>query len=367
MRVPFFDYPGLFDVFRSDYLKIFEEVCGRGAFIMQKDLRQFECRMKEFTAAAGVVGVGNATDALEILISRSSLSGTEVICSTHTMIATASAIVSNGAIPVPVDIGWDGLIDPAKILEAITPNTSAVVVTQLNGMVCEMDEIVRLCESYDLLLFEDAAQALGARYKGVHAGLFGQGGAISFYPAKLLGSFGDAGCVISRDKAVVEYAREVGDHGRNEVGEHVQWGRNSRLDNLQAALLDYVLDHHYEAMINRRRELAQLYDQRLSRISGLTLPRCHLDGGDYFDVYQNYEIQCERRDELQAFLSQAEVGTIKQWGGIGIHQLGLLEKAFDCPVADEFFCRSLLLPMNHLLGDDQVNYVCDRIEKFYGH
>ena len=142
--------------------------------------------MAEFSGAKYSIGVGNATDALELLIVAAGVgSGDEVIFCSHTMVATASAIHMSGAIPVPVDAGLDHLIDPLSIERAITSKTKAILPTHLNGRTCNMDAILEIANKHDLLIFEDSAQALGSRYKGRHAGTFGVGGCISFYPAKI--------------------------------------------------------------------------------------------------------------------------------------------------------------------------------------
>ena len=168
------------------------------------------------------------------------------------MLATASAIKVAGGIPIPVDIGPDNLIDPEAIIDAITPNTVGIMPTQLNGRVCDMDAIAAIADKYGLFIVEDAAQALGARYKGQHAGTFGLASDISFFPAKVLGCLGDAGAVLVNDKNLFHQVYQLHDHGRDVDGEVRRWGRNSRLDNIQAAILSHKLTR-YEKVINRRR------------------------------------------------------------------------------------------------------------------
>ena len=314
-RVPFFDYPRLWLDEREELMRIIDEVSSSGGFILQEDLASFEIELSKYLGAAHSIGVANATDAMEIFLQAIGIKkGDEIIISSHTMLATASAIVANGAIPVPVDIGEDNLIDPDSISNSITNNTVGIMPTQLNGRTCKMDEIISICEKHSLFLVEDAAQALGSKYKEKHAGTFGLSACISFFPAKVLGCLGDAGAVIVNQKDLFDKIYQLHDHGRDINGKVKSWGRNARLDNLQAAILRYKLGN-YEKVIARRREIAQIYDKRLNLMEELKLPPSPSSDNDHFDVYQNYEIQADNRDNLQDFLSKRNIGTLIQWGG----------------------------------------------------
>ena len=365
-KVQFFNYPHVFDSNKEKFLSIFKEVGSRGAFIMQKDLVEFENQLAEYTGAGFAVGVGNATDALELLLKAGGIGeGDEVIFCSHTMMATASAIYFNGATPIPVEAGPDHLIDPDSVKAAITSKTKAIMPTQLNGRTCNMDKILAIAKENNLLIFEDSAQALGSRYKGKHAGTFGIGGCISFYPAKVLGCFGDGGAVICDDEKIYKKLILLRDHGRSpDTGEVLLWGRNSRLDNLQAALLAYQLNS-YQKTIDRRRELASIYQERLGDIDKLALPPAPNSDPDHYDIYQNYEIEAENRDGLKSFLADNGVGSIIQWGGKAVHQFTNLGFSQSLPYTEKLFERMLMLPMNLSLSNDDVNYVCDCICKFY--
>jgi dTDP-4-amino-4,6-dideoxygalactose transaminase len=188
-NVPFFDYPGLFAASRDDYTAIFDDVCERGAFIKQRDLSEFEQNLAVFLGARYVLGVGNATDGLHFALRSTGVGlGDEVIFSSHTMLATAAAIHFSGATPVPVECGPDHLIAVDAAESAITSRTRAIMPTQLNGRTADMDALQRLADRHDLLIVEDAAQALGSRFRGRLSGTFGSASAISFYPAKVLGN-----------------------------------------------------------------------------------------------------------------------------------------------------------------------------------
>lgn len=364
--VPFFNYSFLFDSQKEQLLKTFQDVGSRGAFITQKDLTKFEQHLAKFSEAKFAVGVANATDALEMLLSVTDIGeGDEVIFCTHTMVATATAIHVNGAIPIPVEAGVDHLIDPMSIEQAVTSRTKAIMPTQLNGRTCNMDAILEIAEKHNLLIFEDSAQALGSRFKGRHSGTFGVGGCISFYPAKILGCLGDGGAVLCNDQEIYEKILLMRDHGRNpETGDVDLWGRNSRLDNLQAAFLDLQFKE-YEKVIARRRNIAEIYQERLRNLEQLTLPPAPDSEPDHFDVFQNYEIEAEQRDELKKYLAEHGVGTLIQWGGKAVHQFKKLGFTQSLPYTEKLFERILMIPMNMSLSDDDVHYVIECIMDFY--
>lgn len=362
--VPFFNYPHLFTSEEAELVAIFRDVGRRGAFILQQDLERFERNLARFLEARHVTGVANATDGLIIALRAAGVTSGEVIFSSHTMVATASAIHFAGATPVPVECGPDHLIDPAAVEAAITPRTRAILPTQLNGRTVDMDALGVIARRHGLVIVEDAAQALGSRFRGQCAGTFGAAAAISFFPAKLLGCLGDGGCVVTNDDAVQDRVTQLHDHGRRVDGEIISWGLNSRLDNLQAAILDYRLST-YPAAIARRREVAALYQARLGGFEELVLPPAPDADPRHFDVYQNYEIEAARRDELRDHLKAHGIGTLIQWGGKAVHQWPALGFTQRLPFTDALFERLLLLPMNLSLNDKQVHQVCDAIEDFY--
>jgi dTDP-4-amino-4,6-dideoxygalactose transaminase len=366
-NVPFFNYPDLFRSQEAELKAVFIAVGRRGAFIKQKELEEFEKNLATFLGVSHAIGVGNATDGLEVALMASGIGkGDEVILSSHTMLATAVAIHFAGAIPVPVDCGPDHLIDPDAVEAAVSTRTRAIMPTQLNGRVCDMDALGRIADKHQLVIVEDAAQALGSRYKGRCAGSFGSAAAISFYPAKVLGCLGDGGAVVTNSKSVFEHSSELCSFGRNSAGEVVRWGFNSRLDNLQAAFLDLQLQNYADVM-DRRRQLAAVYTERLRDVAEVVLPPAPDADTDHFDIYQNYEIEAERRDDLKAYLQERGIGTLIQWGGQAIHQMKALGFTQNLPYTDRMFTRLLMLPMNMSLADDDVHYVCDSICTFFGY
>lgn len=364
-QVPFFDYPALYHRFAARFGETFRDVCERGAFILGADLAAFEDELATRLGVDHAIGVADGTNAITLGLTAAGIgAGDEVIVSAHTYVATASAIQMVGATPVPADIGPDGLLDANAAATAITDRTRAIMPTQLNGRVCDMDGIGKLAKDHGLMLFEDSAQAMGAMFKGRHAGTFGAFGTLSFYPAKLLGCFGDGGAVLTNDPDVARQVRQLRDHGRDGTGQFVSRGTNSRLDNLQAAFLRIRLAA-FSQDIGRRRAIASRYHSGLSGINGLVLPPPPGDG-PHFDVYQNYEIQTERRDNLQHHLRHNGIGTAVQWGGQTLDRIDALGlTAASLPRTRRYIDRALMLPMNMALSDRQIDQVIDAIHGFF--
>jgi len=280
------------------------------------------------------------------------------------MVATASAIVTAGGIPVPVELGYDNLIDPLAIEAAITPNTVGIMPTQLNGRTCNMDEIKSIAEKHGLFIIEDSAQALGSKFKDQCAGTFGLAGGISFFPAKVLGCFGDAGGVLVQDNDLYHKIYQLHDHGRDTDGEIKSWGRNSRLDNLHAAFLLHKLKS-YPEVIKKRRSIASKYQEQLENLNELKLPIAPGAEPDHFDVFQNYELEADKRDQLKEYLFQNGIGTLIQWGGKAVHQFPELGFKLSLPKTEKFFDRCIMLPMNIFLSDDEIDYICETVIRFY--
>jgi dTDP-4-amino-4,6-dideoxygalactose transaminase len=190
-------------------------------------------------------------------------------------------------------------------------------------------------------------------------------GCFSFYPAKLLGAFGDAGAVVTNDEGMAEKVRLLRDHGRTKDGDIADWSFNCRMDNLQAALLDLKLKRLPE-WISRRRELAGLYHKHLSDVSQLRLPPPPISGGPYFDVFQNYEIEAQDRDGLVADLRANGVEILIPWGGKGVHQFKALGLShFRLPRTERLFRDVLMLPLHTELDDEQVEHVAQVIRNYY--
>jgi dTDP-4-amino-4,6-dideoxygalactose transaminase len=368
MEIPFFRYQHVFQGYRESLEHTILRVAEAGAFILQQELREFEERTASYCNVRFAVGVGNATDGLELILRVAGVgAGDEVLLPSHTFVASASPVVMAGAKPVFVEVGADHLMDPEDLEHRVTEHTRVIMPTQLNGRTADMDRIGAVAQRHGLKVLEDSAQGLGSRFCGRMAGTFGVAGVYRFYPAKILGCLGDGGVVVTNDEVVAEALRELRDHGRRgSTGEVVRWGRNTRLDNIQAAVLLAKLDK-LDHEISRRRELAAQYHERLHDVPYLRLPPPPDGAPDvrHYDVFQNYEIEAENRDALRIFLAERGVGTILQWGGKGVHQFPALGLEQSLPRTEAVLVRSFLLPMNTSLADEELQYVCDRVVEFY--
>lgn len=364
--IPFFRYATSYLPYEEELFEIVRDVMARGAFVLQEDLRSFERNLAAFLGVGSALGVANGTDGLVLALRAVGVGpGDEVILPAHTYVATAAAVHFVGANPVLVECGTDHLIDPVAAEAAITPRTRAIIPVHLNGRTCEMDALLKLVESNDLLMVEDAAQAIGSRYRGRAAGSFGHAAAYSFYPAKVLGSLGDSGAVVTSDTLIAEKVSLLRDHGRDNDGVVVAWGMNSRLDNLQAAILDFKLERlHLD--LERRRQIARKYDAALAEIDELVLPPSPDASTERYDVFQNYELESPRRSEFRAHLQAQGVTTIEQWGGRAVHQFPGLNLRADLPFTEAIMNRSFLLPMNVTLTDDEVDHICAAVRSFHG-
>ena len=364
-QIPFFNYTALFECEEQELMPIIHDVLRRGAYIMQKDLLQFESNLGRYLGVKHVIGVADGTVALMMGLRAAGVTvGDEVIVPSHTFVASAAAIHHVGGVPVLADCGTDHLLDAPSVARKISSRTKAIMPVQLNGRTANMDGIVQLANQHGLKIVEDSAQALGSKFKGQFAGTFGVAGTCSFYPSKTLGCFGDGGAVFTNDDTAADYLRLLRDHGRAATGDVIVWGYNSRLDNLQAAVLDCKLAR-YDAAIARRRAIAAIYDERLRGVAALLLPPGPNADPDHFDIYQNYEIEAERRDALRTWLDEQGVKTIIQWGGKTIHQFPELHLNHDLPFTETMTGRFMLLPLNTSLSDDDVFYICDQIVAFY--
>lgn len=367
MKIPFFNYSALFKSSENDLMQIFRDIGTRGAYILQQDVTNFEKNLEKFLDVKHAITVANGTDAIILALRAAGIqSGDGVILPSHTYIATAASVHFIGAIPILADCKDDHMLDPKSVLEKLKKhkNVKAIIPVQVNGRTCDMDSIGAIAEENKLIIIEDAAQGVGSKFKGKSAGTFGMAGTFSFYPAKTLGCFGDGGAVVTNNDEVATKIRLLRDHGRNENGEVVTWGLNSRLDNLQAAILDYKLKFLNQD-IARRRQIAGMYHAGLHGISDLSLPEPPSTDSDYFDVFQNYELQADKRDELRGYLKEKGISTIIQWAGVPVHQFSTLGFSEQLPKTDRLFQRCFMLPMNTSLNDDEVAYIIRSINEFY--
>jgi dTDP-4-amino-4,6-dideoxygalactose transaminase len=368
--VPFFDFKAMFGEDPDGFTEVFRSTLDSGGIILQRAVDEFEHRLARYVGSGFAVGTSDCTNAMLLGLRAAGIGpDDEVIFCSHTFIATAQAIHFAGATPVPVDMADDRMIDPDAVEEAITDRTKAIMVTQLNGRVCDMARVEMVARRHGLKVFEDSAQALGASFEGRRAGSFGAFGAFSFYPSKLLGVFGDGGALTTSDEKLSDRVFRMRNHGasrQKQLEPNCEvWGTNSRLDNLQAAFLNYKFGS-FPSSLARRRQIARTYHLAFEHLPDFDRPPGPDDDNRHFDVYQNYEIDVGAREALRAHLQARGVGTIVQWGGAAVHQMRGLGFTQSLPRTERFFERCLLLPMNQFLSDADVLHVCSAVREYYG-
>ncbi len=363
-RVPFVDPRTHYRRLKAEIDAAITGCLANGDLIYRRQLKEFEDHLAAFVDVRHVVGVNSGYHALHMSLLAAGIGpGDEVVTVAHTFVATISAIIHVGAAPVLVDVGGDYNMDMRALEHAITPRTKAVIPVHLNGRLCDMDALIAISRRHNLVVIEDAAQALGATYQGRKAGSFGLTGCFSHYPFKILGGFGDCGSVTTNDPEVARTIALLRYNGEDrETGEYHYHGYTALLDNVQAAVLDAKLRHLPE-WIAYRRNIAMRYRQGLQDVPDLVLP--HFDGAQYFDVYQNYVIGTPRRDALAAFLKEHGVETLTHWPRPVWRHEALHLGEWHLPETERI-CREVLsLPMSTETSEVQVDYVVDVIRRFF--
>lgn len=365
-RVPFVNYPEHYRRIWDEVMGVITEVLSRGDLILRDQLRHFEENTAAFVGVKYAVGLNSGTDALYLSLLAAGVGpGDEVITVAHTFVATVSVIHYSGATPVLVDIGDDYNMDIDQVEKAISPRTKAIMPVHLNGRLCDMKKLMKIAERHNLIVIEDAAQALGASFDGGKAGSFGLTGCFSFYPAKILGTAGDGGMLVTDSKDVAEKVRLLRDHGvQRTTGEILLYGFNSRLDNLQAAILDIKLKH-LPQWIERRRELANLYHKGLSNLPQIKLPVPPDSQPRYFDVFTNYVIRARERDRLVTYLKDNSIEVLISWPKPMHHHAALNLGHFNLPMTERISQEVVSLPLFPELSNEQIEFVIDATRQFY--
>ena len=350
---------------KSEIDKGIEEVIASAAFIKGPKVSAFQGHLEEYTGAKHVIAVGNGTDALQIALMALGLQpGDEVITPTFTFIATAEVVALLGLTPVVVDVEWDTMnMSVESIRKAITPKTKAIVPVHLFGQCADMEAIMAIAREHNLFVVEDACQAIGAKYTfrdgtTKQAGTIGHIGCTSFFPSKNLGCYGDGGAIFTNDDELAEKMKAVANHGCFVRYHHDFVGVNSRLDSIQAAVLDAKLPH-LDAYIAARQRAAAYYDKAFANNAHILTPGHHKASTHVYHQYTLRFIDVDRdvvREELAARGIPAMI-----YYPIPLH----LQKAYqdpryvpgDFPVAEKLAACVLSLPMHTELDDEQLEYI----------
>ncbi len=354
--VPFLDLKAQIAPLRAEIDAAMREVVDQTAFILGEHVERFEQAFANYCETAHAVGVESGTQALHLALRALGVGpGDEVVTVPNTFIATVEAIVHAGATPVFVDVDpetW--LMDPSRLAEAITPRTKAIVPVHLFGNVAPMDEI--LAVAGDIPVLEDACQAHGARHQGRRTGSLGKVGAFSFYPGKNLGAFGDGGAVVTSDAGLADRIRLLRHHGQGAKNRHDVVGYTSRLDALQAVVLEIKL-RHLDTWNASRRQVAAWYRERLE--GKVSMPAL-VPGTE--PVHHLFPIQSEEPERLIARLQEAGVGCGRHYP-VACHLQpalrGIIPDGLSFPVAERLCAGIVTLPIFAEMTQEMVDVVCD--------
>jgi len=366
MPIPFLSFGPQNQQVRAQVLAAMTQVFDSEWYVLGESVKRFEAEYAAFNQTAACVGVANGLDALHLSLRALGIqAGDEVLVPSNTYIATWLAVSLVGATPVPVEpnLGTYNL-DPAHLEAAITPRTRAIMPVHLYGQACEMPSIMAIAEAHGLHVVEDNAQAQGASFGGQLTGSFGAINATSFYPGKNLGALGDAGAITTNDESLAQQIRILRNYGSQQKYYNEVLGYNSRLDELQAAILSAKLPMLTE-WTQQRQVLAAQYQEALADLPDLTLPQT-APGATH--VYHLYVVRTPNRDALQRYLAEREISTLIHYPvpphlQVAYQNLGY--KAGDFPVAEGIAATCLSLPLWPGMSTEQVEMVAENIRAFY--
>lgn len=364
MKVPFVSFEPMHNQIDTEVCAKFVEVFHNNWFIGGREDEAFENEFADYCGTKYCVGCGNGLDALYLILKAYGIgTGDEVIIPSNTFIATALAVTYTGAVPVLVEPVLDFYTINPKLIEAkITEHTKAIIAVHLYGQTADMDAILKIGKKYNLKVIEDTAQAHGAEYKGKRAGCLGDAAGFSFYPGKNLGALGDAGAITTDDKELADKVRALGNYGSLKKYHHIYQGNNSRLDELQAAMLRIKLAH-MEEWNRARREAAQYYLTHI-RNEKILLPKVEF-GNEH--VWHLFVLRCKERDDLEKYLDENGIGTTIHYP-IPIHlqecyrNLGM--EAGSLPLAEEISDTVISIPMFYGITQNEMDYVINVLNRF---
>ena len=365
---------------REEFIKAFDETLSKGAIVNREELWKFEENFAKFVGVKYAVGVNSGTSALDVALQAAGICpGDEVITVAHTFMATISTIYLTGATPVLIDVGQNFNMDAGLIEQALTSKTKAIMPVHLNGRLCDMEMIMDIAKKKSLIVIEDAAQALGATLKMADgslkaAGSFGLIGCFSLYFAKVLGGWGNNGIAVTNDLEIARKMKLMRYNGEGRETRHFyHHSHNFLMDNVHAALLDIKLKYLPE-WLKRRKEISQRYYEGLSGIKELILP--HFDDSRFDDIYTNYVVRVERRDELKKYFDDNElVETLISWPQPTYTEPVMIETKnrwrFGNPnitslPETEKICKEVIsLPMYPELTNKDIDFVIKTLRDFY--
>ncbi|OCA88924.1 DegT/DnrJ/EryC1/StrS family aminotransferase [Pseudobacillus wudalianchiensis] len=368
MKIQMLDLSEQYQSMREEVITKLDEVMSSSQFILGSNVKKLEEDVAKYSNVNYGVGVGNGSDAIHIALQAGGIeAGDEVITTAFTFFATGGAIARAGAVPVYVDIDPITFnIDPSKIEAVITEKTKAIIPVHLYGQMADMETIRDIAEKHNLIVIEDAAQAIGAKQNGKSVGELGTAATYSFFPTKNLGAYGDGGMIVTNDEELAEKARVIRVHGSKPKYYHHVLGYNSRLDELQAAILNVKFPRLNE-WSSARRERASYYTKRLNeKLSDILQTPIEKEGN--YHVFHQYTLRVPNRDELQSYLKEQGIATMIYYL-MPLHIQPVFEelgyKEGDLPETERAAKEALSLPMYPELKQEDQDYVVEKIIDFY--
>ena len=363
--IPIVDLLSNYKALKKDIDKVVLEVVSSGSYILGKNVKLFEEELATYLNCKHVIVCGNGTDAITLALMLFGItSGDEVITVSHSFFSTAESVALVGATPVFADINEsDFNIDVEKIEKLISSKTKAIIPVHLYGQPCEIVKLVEIARKHNLFVIEDCAQAIGARYGGKSVGTFGNIGTISFYPTKNLGALGDAGAIITNDDEVASKLKQIRNHGSDKRYHHNYIGINSRMDEIQAAILRIKL-RYLDIWNEQRNKAAKYYDDLLKGVSSIKTPYVK---ASCTHIFHQYTIRLKDRDNVHQRLTDSGIESLIYYP-IPIH----LQKAFSylryrpgSLSVTEKICKEILsLPMYPEITPEDQSYVISKLCEF---
>ncbi|MBT6448819.1 MAG: DegT/DnrJ/EryC1/StrS family aminotransferase [Flavobacteriaceae bacterium] len=365
-QIPFYSLDKMNSDIRSEILDSFESFFDSKSYILGSSLNSFEIAYSSFSNSKFCVGISNGLDALTLSIKALNIGkGDEILVPSNTFIGSVLAITNSGATPIFIEPDIETYNIDTKLIEhKITSKTKAIMPVHLYGQPCNMTEVLLIAKKYNINIIEDNSQSQGAKWDNMITGSMGTINAVSFYPGKNLGAFGDGGAITTNDSKLNSKILAMRNYGSVQKYEHEIVGFNNRLDECQAGFLEIKLNY-LKLWNQERNNIAKLYMQCLNGVGDIILPKIHPNA---YSVFHIYNIRTNHRNDLQIFLKENGVGTLVHYPK-AIH----LQKCYsylgyvkgDFPIAEEICATSLSLPIWPGMTDKKIKYICSKIKEFY--
>ena len=352
---------------KKEIINLLNRIIKKGQFVGGYEIDKFEKNICKLINVKHCVALNSGTDALTLGLHLMGIKkGDEVITTPNSFIASAAAIVHLGAVPIFVDICNDGNIDPKDVINKISKKTKAIMPVHLSGRPCKMDRIISISKKYKIPIIEDAAQAIGTKFKNKFVGTFGKVGCFSAHPLKNLNAMGDSGYLVTDDKIIANKIKLLRNHGIKNRNDITDFGYVSRMDNFQAGILNLRLKK-LKSIISKRRSNAKLYFQNLKKIKEIKLP---YEEKNQFNSFHTFIILANKRDKLKNYLEKKKISTAIHYPKLIFDQKAYTNKfkkinSNHYPMSKYYVSNILTLPINEFVTKNEIKKISNEIINFY--